>query len=102
VPILIINTGTRRRIIIYYRDAGSNRRGNPEDVAGIEVRWAILDHTPLNEEELIHSSYDTSAPLILDFHENDRGKHIYLVGRWEIRREGGKGPFGAIVEAIIP
>jgi hypothetical protein len=34
--------------------------------------------------------------------EQDRGKHIYLLGRWEINREGGKGPFGAIEEAIIP
>jgi hypothetical protein len=101
-PRLIIDTGTRRRIIIYYKDEKSSRRGKPKGVHGIEVRWAILDHPPKDVSELIHSSFDTRAPLILEFEEHDRGKKIYLCGSWEIEREGLKGPPGAIEEAIIP
>jgi hypothetical protein len=101
-PLLLTDTGTRRRIIVHYRDEKSEHRGKPKDVHGIEVLWAILDHPPASEKELIHSSFDTRSPLTLDFDESDRGKHIYLCGRWEIEREGIKGPSSAIEEAIIP
>jgi hypothetical protein len=71
-------------------------------VHGIEVRWAILDHPPTGINELINSAFDTKSPLILEFNEEDRGKRVYMVGRWEIEREGIKGDFGEIVPAIIP
>ncbi|MDR2079804.1 MAG: hypothetical protein LBP74_08810, partial [Treponema sp.] len=51
-PRLRIDTGTRRRIIVYYRDEASTRRGKPKGVHGIEVKWAILDHYPVSEKEL--------------------------------------------------
>jgi hypothetical protein len=101
-PRLLIDTGTRRRLIVYYRDEKSARRGKPKGVHGIEIRWAILDHVPTGIEELVNSSFDTNPPLTLMFSEQDRGKRVYLCGSWEINREGEKGPFGAIEEAIIP
>jgi hypothetical protein len=101
-PELIPDTGTRRRISIYYKDEGSEHRGKPKNVHGIEIRWAPLDHYPASEKELVNSAFDTKPPLVLDFDENDRGAHVYMAGRWEIEREGEKGPFGAIVDAIVP
>jgi hypothetical protein len=101
-PQLFIDTGTRRRLIITYKDEGSEHRGKPHGVHGIEVRWAILDHPPVDLKELIHSAFDTNPPLTLEFEEHERGKKVYLCGRWEIQREGEKGPEGAIEEAIIP
>jgi hypothetical protein len=101
-PRLRIDTGTRRRIIVYYQDETGTRRGKPKGVHGIEIRWAILDHYPESEKELIHSSFDTNPPLTLEFDEADRGKHIYLVGLWEIQREGEKGKFSDIFSAFIP
>jgi hypothetical protein len=101
-PALEIDTKTRRRLSIRYKDENSDRRGKPKNVHGIEIRWAILDRPPANIFELINSSFDTRPPLVLDFDESDRGKHVYLCGRWEISREGEKGPPGAIVEAVIP
>jgi hypothetical protein len=103
VPELIPDTGARRRVAVHYRDEGSDHRGKPAHVSGIEVRWAIMDRPPANiEKELIHSSFDTRSPLNLDFEEEDRGKHLYMAGRWEIHREGTKGLFGAVVDAFIP
>jgi hypothetical protein len=101
-PQLFIDTGTRRRLIITYKDEGSEHRGKPRGVHGVEVRWAILDHPPADLKELINSAFDTNPPLTLEFEEHERGKHVYLCGRWEIQREGEKGPDGAIEEAIIP
>jgi hypothetical protein len=97
-----IDTGTRRRIIVYYKDEKSARRGKPKGGHGIEIRWAVLDHVPTDISELVNSSFDTNPPLTLVFEKHDRGKRIYLCGCWEIEREGEKGPFGAIEEAIIP
>jgi hypothetical protein len=101
-PQLFIDTGTRRRLIITYRDEGSDRRGKPFGVHGIEVRWAILDAPPANIKQLVNSAFDTNPPLILEFEELERGKKVYMCGRWEIEREGEKGPFGDIEEAVIP
>jgi hypothetical protein len=101
-PRLIPDTGTRRRIKVRYVDEASERRGKPKDVHGIEVRWAILDHYPADLSELTNSSFDTRSPLVLDFEEHQRGQHVYMVGRWEIEREGEKGPPGAIEDVIIP
>jgi hypothetical protein len=101
-PVLIIDTGTRRRLIISYRDEKSSRRGKPDGVHGIEVRWAMLERPPVDVKELINSSFDTKPPLTLEFEEHERGKRVYLCGSWEIEREGEKGPPGAIEEAVVP
>jgi hypothetical protein len=102
VPVLDPRAGNPRQIEVFYRDANSGSRGKPENVHGIEVRWAILDHEPTSVAELIHSIFDTRSPLILTFDEADRGKRVYMAGCWEIEREGEKGPMGEIVSAFIP
>jgi hypothetical protein len=101
-PELITDTSVLRHVKVYYRDLGSSHRGKPKNVHGLELRWAILDHPPKSINELTNSAFDTSPPLDLVFDESDRGKHLYMAGRWEIEREGEKGPFSAIVDVIIP
>jgi hypothetical protein len=118
--------GHPRQIVIHYRDQGSARRGKPEGVHGIEVRWAaqnaahfelgsfakqnsqdesrlrLSSQPPVSIKELDNSAFDTKSPLILEFGEEDRGKRVYMTGRWEIEREGVKGDFGEIVSSIVP
>jgi hypothetical protein len=101
-PQLEPDTGTRRHIYVYYRDEGSARRGKPKGARGVEIRWEILDAPPQDIFQLTHSDFDTKAPLGLEFSEAERGKKVYMCGRWEIDREGIKGPWGDIEEAIIP
>jgi hypothetical protein len=101
-PQLTVSTETRRRLTVLYRDEGSGRRGKPAGVHGVEVKWAILDAPPSDISELANSSFDTKPPLFIEFAEHERGKKVFLCGRWEISREGEKGPFGDIVEAVIP
>jgi hypothetical protein len=101
-PQLFIDTRTRRRLVVAYKDEGSDKRGKPQGVHGIEVKWAILDTHPADILLLTNSSFDAKPPLNIDFEEHDRGKKVFLCGRWEIQREGEKGPFGDIEEAIIP
>lgn len=102
VPEFEVRPSHIRQIVLGYKDSGSERWGKPPKVHGIEIRWAILDHPPAGIGELTNSSFDTRHPFKITFDEQDRGKTVYFAGRWEIEREGQKGDFGPIVQAIIP
>ena len=102
VPELSPHAGNPRQVVVPYRNSGSTHKGKPRDVHGIEVRWAILDHPPVNVNGLANSAFDTNSPLTLEFEEQDRGKRVYMAGCWEIEREGVKGGYGEIVSAIVP
>jgi hypothetical protein len=102
VPVLEARAGNPREVVVAYKDRDLAKRGKPKGVHGIEVCWMILGHAPLSVAELVNSSFDTRSPFRLVFDEADRGKRLYLVGRWEIGREGEKGEYGEIVSVIIP
>ncbi|MDR0644366.1 MAG: hypothetical protein LBG05_05545 [Treponema sp.] len=101
-PQLLPDTGTRRIIKVYYKDEESPHRGKPAGVKGIEVKWAKLASAPRDISELTNSAFDTNPPLDLTFEEHERGEKVFMCGRWEIQREGEKGPWGDIEEAIVP
>jgi hypothetical protein len=102
VPVLTVGLKNPREVPVYYHDSISGKRGKPDHVHGIEIRWGMLDDFPKDIEELTKSAFDTKAPCVLSFSEHERGKRVYLCGRWEILREGEKGSFGEIIEAVIP
>ncbi|MDR0754310.1 MAG: hypothetical protein LBF04_02865, partial [Prevotellaceae bacterium] len=69
---------------------------------GAEIRWQVFDtQQEVHLDELINSSFDTNSPLTLEFNDRQRGKVLYFALRWENTR-GEKGPFGPILNAIIP
>lgn len=68
---------------------------------GHELRWAILDAPLADWSELLHSEISTRSPFQLSFEGHDRGKRIYLAGRWENSR-GAKGPWTEIISTVIP
>jgi hypothetical protein len=91
-----------RRLIIYFFAAGMKRTSaKPYGIRGAGLFWAILDHAPLSIDELIHSSFATRSPFLIDFVESDRGKRVYFCLVWENTR-GEKGPWSEIVMAVIP
>jgi hypothetical protein len=102
VPALTVRFNNPRELPVYYHDGVSGGRGKPANVHGIEIRWAVLDHFPADISELTQSAFDTASPCVLKFAEHERGLRVYMCGRWEIQREGEKGSFGEIVEAVIP
>jgi hypothetical protein len=102
VPVLTVRLNNPRELPLYYHDSVSGKRGKPPHVHGIEIRWVILDHFPADIIELTQSAFDTASPCVLKFAEHERGLRVYMCGRWEIEREGEKGSFGEIIEAVIP
>jgi hypothetical protein len=100
-PELELDVAIIRQVAIHFKDAGSEKRGKPEYVHGIELRWAILDNAPSSVDDLKSSVFDTASPYTFSFDETQRGKSLYICPRWE-NNKGDKGPWGEIYKAIVP
>jgi hypothetical protein len=101
IPELELDSSIIRQIGVNFKDAGSEKRGKPAHVHGVELRWDLLDEAPLSVEDLKNSAFDTASPYTLIFDEAERGKALYICPRWE-NNKGEKGPWGEISKAIIP
>jgi hypothetical protein len=101
IPELELDTSIIRQITVIFRDSGSEKRGKPQGVHGIELRWSFLEPAPASVEDLKNSAFDTASPYTFAFDEADRGKTLYICPRWE-NNKGDKGPWGEIVKAIVP
>ncbi|MDR1326470.1 MAG: hypothetical protein LBK00_10585 [Treponema sp.] len=101
VPDIEIDTPHPRTLRIRFRHKNSSRWGKPKFVHGLECQWVIMDEPPTSIEDLIHSAFATRSPLELTFDEDQRGKRVYFVVRWESGTVK-KGPVSDIFSAIIP
>jgi hypothetical protein len=101
IPELELDSSVIRQITVHFKDAGSDRRGKPAHVHGVELRWRLLDNAPSSVEDLKNSAFDTASPYTFRFDEAERGKALYICLCWE-NSKGEKGPFGEIYKAIIP
>jgi hypothetical protein len=90
-----------RQLTVHFFDVDSKHTAKPDGVHGAEIRWAILEEPPVNENALTQSSFDTRTPFVLTFTEDQRGKAVYMCLRWENTR-GQKGPWGNIMKEIVP
>jgi hypothetical protein len=101
IPELELDSSIIRQVTVHFKDNGSDKRGKPHGVHGIELRWSLLEAAPASVEDLKNSAFDTASPYTFSFDEKDRGKVLYICPRWE-NNKGEKGPWGEIVKAIIP
>ncbi|MDR0538614.1 MAG: hypothetical protein LBH04_11340 [Tannerellaceae bacterium] len=86
---------------IAYVDSETNRKSKPKGVHGAEVVWAILNTPPIDQTELLHSTFATASPCRLVFKGEDRGKTLFFALRWENNR-ADKGPWSPIQSIVIP
>jgi hypothetical protein len=84
-------------------DYGSSEtsKAKPAGQHGMELASVIADTKPAEVDELIHSSFSTHTPLVLNFKESERGKTLWYAVRWENTR-GIKGPWSEIMSVVIP
>jgi hypothetical protein len=101
IPELELDSSIIRQVTVIFKDTGSDKRGKPQGVHGIELRWSLLDAAPASVEDIKNSAFDTASPYTFTFDETDRGKALYICPRWE-NNKGDKGPWGEIVKAIVP
>jgi hypothetical protein len=100
-PVVELDSGTIRQLILNFRDQGSASKAKPPGQHGAEVKWGICAAPPASVDDLPNSVFDTHTPLTLVFDETQRGSRVYFCLRWE-NNVGAKGPWGEIMNAIIP
>jgi hypothetical protein len=94
--------GLVRQLVVYFTDSTApESRGKPYGVQAMELVLGVLSSPPANVEALPRSVTAGKSPLTLTFREEDRGKTVYMAGRWKNTRQK-EGPWSGIVSAIIP
>ncbi|GHU23644.1 hypothetical protein FACS1894164_08500 [Spirochaetia bacterium] len=100
-PNIEIDTSVLRQLSVRFWDTGTIRRGKPQGVHGAEVRWDFSETQIVDPDALTHSEFNTKTPHTLFFSGDKRGKMVYICVRWQ-NAKGQKGPWGAIIGAVIP
>lgn len=101
IPEAEIDSAIIRQLTIHFKDNGSERRGKPPGVHGVEIVWDMTETTPAKMEEFRNSVFDTRSPYTFSFDESQRGKKVFFCLRWE-NAKGEKGPWSEIYTAVIP
>jgi hypothetical protein len=86
---------------VHFHNKGEKSRAKPHGVHGAEFVYALLDEPTEDWTLLTHSVFVTRSPLKLTFAGTERGRKLYISGRWENVR-GEKGPWNEIQEIVIP
>jgi hypothetical protein len=100
--VLRIAAGLVRQLVVYFTDSGSpEKRGKPYGVEYMELLCGVLDSPPKGVEDLPRPVTASKSPVTLTFREEDRGKTVYMAGRWKTGSQK-EGPWSGIVSAVIP
>jgi hypothetical protein len=100
--VLRIAMGLVRQLLVYFSDSATpDRRGKPYGAETMVLACAVLDSPPKDPSELIRIVTSSKSPLALNFREEDRGKTVYMAGRWKTARQL-EGPQSGIISAVIP
>jgi hypothetical protein len=94
--------GLVRQLKVYFTDSATpEKRGKPYGVENIELVCGVQASPPARAEDLPRSVTASKSPLILSFREEDRGKTVYMAGRWKTGSQK-EGPWSGIISAIVP
>jgi hypothetical protein len=100
--VLRVEAGLVRELVVYFTDSATTEsRKKPYGVEAAELACGVLAAPPAEVEDLPRSVTASKSPAILTFREEDRGKTVYLAGRWKTARQKA-GPWSGIVSAIVP
>jgi hypothetical protein len=99
----VISTESRNplELILHIRDSKSGKRARPAYTNGAVLFWSVSDTPITNQEELKTSALVTRTPYIMSFSPTERGKIVYMAGRWQIAG-GKKASWSEVESAVIP
>jgi hypothetical protein len=96
-----VDTSIPNRLTVHFWDEATKQRKKPKGVHGAEIRWEMRNTAPEKAEDLVNSDFTTRTPHTFVFTGDRQGQRVYFCLRWE-NNKGEKGPWGAIVSAIVP
>ncbi|MDR3115432.1 MAG: hypothetical protein LBU25_07925 [Treponema sp.] len=100
-PVITVRSKNPFELILHIHDSVSGKRAKPEHAAGAVLFWNVRETPLTNPEDLKTSLLVTRTPHIMSFSPSERGKILYIFGRWQTRT-GDKGPPGEVISAVIP
>lgn len=100
-PVITISSKNPFELILHIQDSGSGKRAKPEHTAGAVLFWGVSETPITNPEDLKGSLLVSRTPHIMGFSPVERGKILYMAGRWQ-NGVGEKGPWSEVVSAVIP
>ncbi|MDR2119398.1 MAG: hypothetical protein LBP64_00805 [Tannerella sp.] len=97
------DTSHIRRVKVHFFSGDSaHRRGMPRGVRGAEMRWGVFDSLQdISFDRMDRFTSCICTPFVMDFSDEQRNKIFCFCIRWE-STSGGKGPFGPMLNTIIP
>ncbi|MDR0873485.1 MAG: hypothetical protein LBN27_08505 [Prevotellaceae bacterium] len=101
VPEAVVELPSEGVVVLHFRDSGSDRKGKPAGIHGVEIAWRVGATAATLWDELTNSAFDTATPYRFSFPSEERGKTLSFALRWENTR-GEKGAWSQIYTAIIP
>jgi hypothetical protein len=100
--VLWVVLGLVGQVVVYVTDSATpNKRGKPYGALFMELACGIFESPPAGVGDLPRVITATKSPVVLTFREEDRGKTVYIAGRWKGRGQK-EGPWSAIISVIIP
>lgn len=100
-PEYSIDTSIPNQLTVHFWDEATKQRRKPKGVHGVEIRWELREEAPAKAEDLFNSSFATRTPSTFVFTGDKQGQRVFFCLRWE-NGKGEKGPWGALVSAVVP
>lgn len=100
-PVGAVNTATRLRHRLDFRDSVSNRKAKPAGVLCCEVWMFVGDELPADDSAFLFTASETKTPYRNDFTAAQARKTAFYKLRWKLK-SGGYGPWSPVVSATIP
>ncbi|MDR1072804.1 MAG: hypothetical protein LBL45_03920 [Treponema sp.] len=100
-PVITVESRNPFELILRIRDSESGKRAKPEHVAGAVLFWRVSETPIADPKALTSSALVTRASYVMRFPASERGKIVYMAGRWQ-NGIGEQGPPGEVTSAVIP
>jgi len=101
IPEIEVDTSVIRLLSMRMRDFGASTWGRPEHVHAIELAWGITDARPADAANLPHLETASANPIVLEFHDEERGSRVFFAARW-LNNTMHHGPWSDLESAVIP
>lgn len=101
IPILEVIPINNRQHLLKALNPSDGKKRKPEKTEKVRYVSEIRDIAPTNAGELRHSVSRRKTTTLFIYNESDRGKRVFYSACYE-NSKGDLGPWGDIIEAIIP
>lgn len=99
--ITLLPAGSGLITLRYADNTTPTSKAKPSGVTGLQLFAATSATVITDAASIPFSEFITKQPMQLERDNSEKGKTLYVVGRWQ-NAKGESGPYGPIVSVIVP